>query len=176
MSNWIERYIGPDYGTPPYDWSSATRGQCTWYAYWRVQEGSNLAEPPCWYSGSGSSGYGLYTNAKEWLNHYRDPWEVKDFSYQPQVGDVIVFTGTYGHVCVVERVNDDGTLRISDYNGLGGPEAWGYKTDYIYGSSLPGTGACIGALHNPNISPVPDRFPIWLLVNRKRRKKKVRII
>ena len=96
MSNWSVRERPVINGTPPYDWNSASRYQCTWYAYWRVQEGSGLAQPPCWYSGSGSSGYGLYTNAKEWLNHYRDPWEVKDLDYQPSVGDVIVFTGGVG--------------------------------------------------------------------------------
>lgn len=146
-------------GTQPYDWSSATKFQCTWYAYYRVQEGSGLAEPPCWYSGSGSSGYGLYTNAKDWLDHYRDPWEVKSLDYQPVEGDIIVFTGTYGHVVVVERVNANGTLCVSDYNLIGGTEAFGYKTDYRYGEIIIGaeyvTGACIGALHNNNIEPAP---------------------
>lgn len=180
MSNWAIRYEGPAYGTPPYDWNSASRYQCTWYAYWRVQEGSGLAQPPCWYRGSGSSGYGLYTNAKEWLNHYRDPWEVKGLNYDPQAGDIIVFDGIAGHVVVVEKNNGDGTLYITDYNGLGGSERWGYKTNYVYGNRLPGTGNCIGALHNPNISPEPPgpgperSFPIWLLVNKRR--KKVRVI
>lgn len=160
-------------GTSPYDWNAVTKYQCTWYAYWRVQEGSGLSQPPCWYSGSGSSGYGAYTNAKEWLDHYRDPWQAISIDdepdYQCQPGDIVVFTGTYGHVVVVERVNKNGTLCVSDYNLIGGSEAFGYKTDYRYGDRIYGymtTGACIGVLHNPNIEP-KNMIPIFSAIGKK---------
>lgn len=175
MSSWTVRESPVVNGTQPYDWNSASKFQCTWYAYYRVQEGSGLSQPPCWYSGSGSSGSGLYTNAKEWLNHYRDPWEVKGLDYQPQVGDIIVFTGTYGHVVVVEKVNQNGTLYITDYNLMGGNEAFGSMGAYRYGDRIYGpdasTGACIGALHNPNIGPGPGPeppgpggLPVWAIL------------
>ena len=163
-------------GTQPYDWSSANKYQCTWYAYYRVQEGSDLNEPPCWQLGSGSSGTGLYNNAKYWLDYYRDPWKVKDLDYQPVEGDIIVFTGNYGQVVVVERVNANGTLCVSDYNLINGTEAFGYKTDYRYGDIIYGpefnTGACIGALHNDNIEPEPPEPQIeYIFIPFKKRKK-----
>lgn len=173
--SWQPRSIPPFTGIAPYDWNSGTIYECTWYAYWRVQEGSGLSEPPCWYSGQGSTGFGTYTNAKYWLDHYRTPWEVKTLNYEPVPGDIIVFTGNYGHVVVVERVNGNGTLTVSDYNLIGGAHQFGYKTDYVYGNTIQGyisTGACIGALHNPNIEPVePFKYwKYWLLNKRKRRK------
>ena len=173
MANWNMSITPPAQGSAPYDWNAQSLYQCTWYAYWRVQEGSGLSEPPCWYSGSGSSGYGAYTNAKEWLNNYRDPWVVKDLNYNPQPGDIIVFTGTYGHVVVVEAVNNDGSLIVSDYNLIGGNEAYGVKYDYEYGNPIYGliynTGTCIGALHNPNISPSPTPGKKVIPFKRRRR-------
>ena len=161
--SWTARTTSVSSGTSPYDWNSAYIGQCTWYAYYRVQEGSGLSQPPCWYSGSGSSGTGLYTDAKYWLARYRDPWEVKDLSYELQVGDIVVFTGNFGHVVVVESVNSNGTVNVSDYNLIAGNETFGYKTNYRYGDIIRGTvyntGACIGALHNPNITPTPPEPP-----------------
>ena len=61
--SWNPRTTSVSRGTAPYDWNSSYIGQCTWYAYYRVQEGSGLSQPPCWYSGSGSSGTGKYTDA-----------------------------------------------------------------------------------------------------------------
>jgi len=160
--SWSPRNTSVSYGTTPYDWNAASIYECTWYAYWRVQEGSGLSQPPCWFSGSGSSGTGAYTNARYWLDNYRDPWEVKGLSYSPVAGDIIVFTGTYGHVVVVEAVNGNGTLQVSDYNLIGGHHSFGFKSDYTYGDTIQGyisTGACIGALHNPNIEPTPPTPP-----------------
>ncbi|MBR2546290.1 MAG: CHAP domain-containing protein [Erysipelotrichaceae bacterium] len=153
--SWTPRTTAPTQGTPPYDWSATSIYECTWYAYWRVQEEGYT--PPCWYSGSGSSGTGYYTNAKYWLDHYRDPWEVKNLNYSPVAGDIIIFTGTYGHCVVVEAVNGDGTLTITDYNLIAGDHTFGRKTNYVYGERIYGavqnTGACIGALHYPNGTP-----------------------
>lgn len=155
--SWTPRTSSVTIGTAPYDWNSANLYQCTWYAYARVQEGSRLSQPPCWYSGSGSTGTGLYTNAKYWLDHYRTPWQAIPYrsDYKCSVGDIVVFTGNYGHVVVVEKVNNDGTLCVSDYNLISGANQFGYKTDYVYGHRIRGgggsTGNCIGVLHNPNI-------------------------
>lgn len=156
MILWTPRTTAPAEGTPPYDWNAYTKKQCTWYAYWRVREGK--LTPPVWQTGSGNSGSGLYNNAKTWLDHFRDPWErhyIND-GVQPVAGDIIVFTGTYGHVCVVEEVRkSDGLMAISDYNLLGGNDNFGYKYNYKYGDRLFGpvysTGACIGFLHYPDI-------------------------
>lgn len=168
--SWTVRTTSVTTGTPPYDWNAQYLYECTWYAYWRVQEGSGLAEPPCWQSGSGSSGSGAYTNAKDWLQHYRDPWQVKDLSYKPVPGDIIVFTGQYGHVVVVERVNQDGTLQVSDYNLINAYHQFGYKNNYRYGDRITGymsTGACIGALHNPHITW--NIAPLIATMKKKRR-------
>ena len=175
--SWVVRDSPVINGTQPYDWNAQSLYECTWYAYWRVQEGSGLSEPPCWYSGSGSSGYGAYTDAKYWLDHYRDPWTVKSLNYQPVAGDIIVFTGNYGHVVVVERVNANGSLCVSDYNLIGGAHAFGYKTDYRYGERiLDGyipTGECIGALHNDNIQPPGPIIQNILIPLRKNKRNKI---
>ena len=180
--SWTPRNTPPSTGTSPYDWNAASLYECTWYAYWRVQEGSGGEYgPPCWYTGSGSSGAGAYTNAKLWLDHYRDPWIVEDLNYSPVQGDIIVFTGNYGHVVVVEGNNGDGTLAISDYNLIAGTQQFGYKSDYEYGDTITGptisTGACIGALHNPNATPGPGPGPepiikrIFIPFGKRRRRK-----
>lgn len=159
---WTQRTTAPTENTPPYDWSSASIYECTWYAYWRVQEGGGYT-PPCWYSGSGSEGYGAYTNAKEWLDHYRDPWQVKDTNYTPVPGDIVVFTGTYGHVVVIESVNRDGSYVVTDYNLIAGTHTFGRKTDYEYPNRIQGadisTGNCIGCLHYPSSGPTPTVRP-----------------
>ena len=164
MATWTPRTTAPAYGTTPYDWNAYTRYQCTWYAYWRVQEGYGITDPPCWQTGSGSSGSGAYNDAKTWLSHYRDPWvahPIADGSV-PTEGDIIVFTGNFGHVVVVEKDNGDGTLCVSDYNLISGYETFGYKTDYEYGNRISGymnTGACIGYLHYPYGTPSPPDPP-----------------
>lgn len=162
---WTPRTSAPSQGTQPYDWNSSYRlyggdAQCTWYAYYRVQEGFNITDPPCWYSGSGSSGYGAWTTAKYWLDHYRDPWQVKGVSgYTPTPGDIIVFTGASGHVAVVESKNSDGTYVLTDVNLINGDHNWGRKTNYTFPNTIIGpdhpTGSVIGVLHYPNASPDP---------------------
>ena len=91
-----------EYGTKPYAWNISPEKiyQCVWFAYYRSLEAGFSA--PCWYEGSGETGYGAYTNAKEWLKNYRSPWEVKDTNYIPVAGDIAVFDGEYGHVQFME--------------------------------------------------------------------------
>lgn len=175
MANWTPKTTAPTQGQAPYNWNSSLVWECTWYAYYRVQEGSGLSEPPCWQTGSGSSGSGLFNNAKTWLDHYRDPWEVKGLDYIPVAGDIIVFDGVAGHVVVVELVNGDGTLVVSDSNLIGGNHRYGVKYDYEYGQRIYGlqynTGNCLGALHNPNVSPTPVVKPLIIPVKKRRRNK-----
>lgn len=162
---WTPRTTAPTSGTPPYDWNAYTRYQCTWYAYWRVQEGYNMSDPPCWQTGSGSSGSGAYNDAKTWLSHYRSPWVAHPISDGTGVrpGDIIVFTGNFGHVVVVEKDNGNGTFAVSDYNLIAGNNTFGYKSSYTYGNRISGpvytTGACIGYLRYPDGSPDPPTPP-----------------
>lgn len=157
---WTPRTTAPTLSDTWYQWDLGTAKQCTWYAYFRVQEGFNAPFPPVWQVGSGSSGSGKYVNAKYWKDHYRDPWIPHDYGdgYVPVAGDIIIFTGTAGHCVVVESVNADNTYVITDFNHIGGSETWGRKTDYTYGNIIPGsppTGACIGCLHFPDSTPDP---------------------
>lgn len=160
---WTPRTTAPTPGTPPYDWNAGTKYQCTWYAYWRVQEGFNASFPPVWKDGYGSNGSGRYTNAKDWLIHYRDPWIPHDLGdgYVPVAGDIVVFTGTYGHCVVIESKNGDGSYVVTDFNLIGGDETWGRKTNYNYGDRITDglgplpTGNCIGCLHFPDSTPDP---------------------
>ena len=168
---WTPITTAPTTGTLPYDWSAATIYECTWFAYWRVQQGYDLERPPCWQTGSGSSGSGKYVNAKYWLEHYRDPWQVKDIAtypdYLPVPGDIIVFDGTYGHVVVVEKVNSNGTWMVTDWNLIGGSQKFGRKSNYIYpnriNSSAGNTGPVLGCLHLPN----PALYAVFAKKRRK---------
>lgn len=152
--SWTPRTTAPTYGTPPYDWNAETQGQCTWYAYWRVQEGGGYT-PPCWQTGSGSSGSGAYNNASTWLSHYRDPWEVKSTSYTPVPGDIAVFSTAdpAGHVCVIESIVNSSTAMISDYN-IRLDESFWYRS-WTIGGGIGSTGVLIGYLHYPSSGPTP---------------------
>lgn len=88
------------YGTEPYRWDVGSVYQCTWFVYYRIAELNLGWEFPCWWDRETKTG--SYTNAKEWLKNYRDPWEVKDPSYTPVAGDIAVFDGTFGHVQFLE--------------------------------------------------------------------------
>lgn len=89
-------------------------GQCTWYAWGRRNQ---LGKP----LPTASLG-----NAKDWANSARSHGYTVD--HTPGAGSVIVFSpgqagadSTYGHVAIVESVNKDGTVTISESNvqGLG---------------------------------------------------------
>lgn len=87
-------------GTAPYKWGVDSVYQCTWYCYGRSQEALKTADPPCFWDRATQTG--SYTNAKDWLENFRDPWQVKDPSYAPVAGDIAVFDGQYGHVQFME--------------------------------------------------------------------------
>jgi len=90
--------------------------QCTSYAawYWNVILGRK------WERGDGPTGTG---DAKNWPNlAARNGVGVHS---SPQVGAIISWSGdnvyiptTYGHVAIVEGINSDGTITISEYNWI----------------------------------------------------------
>lgn len=129
-------------GTKPYAWGVDSVYQCTWYSYFRSAEKS--LPFPCWFDGHGANGFGSYTNAKEWLQCYRDPWEVKDRNYAPMANDIAVFDGEFGHVMFIEEV--DGSTAICTEYRNGNRDSfrlfnWTIGTDY--------TGTLLGYLHCP---------------------------
>lgn len=89
-------------------------GQCTWWSYERrhqlgLSTGSHFGDARSWGASAQALGYWVDNQARA-------------------VGDVLVFApgqegahGYYGHVAIVEAVNPDGSIRISESNveGLG---------------------------------------------------------
>ena len=84
-------------------------GQCTWWAYVRRQQlglpvGSHFGNGNMWASSARALGY--------WVDNT-----------PRHVGDIVVFasgqegaSSTYGHVAIVEKINDDGSITISECN------------------------------------------------------------
>ena len=112
-------------GTLPYVWNIPSVYQCVWYCYYRCLE---VGFSPCeWFDRATQTG--SYTNAKDWLKEYRDPWEVKNIGYTPVAGDILVYGDEpYGHVIFCEtdvmtseyRSGDPDSFRnakIGDYHG-----------------------------------------------------------
>lgn len=81
-------------------------GQCTWWAYVRRTQlglpvGSHLGDGGMWADSAKALGY--------WVDD------------TPRQGDVIVFSpaqvnNAWGHVAIVEKVNGDGSIEISEAN------------------------------------------------------------
>lgn len=95
------------YGLEPYKWDIPSVYQCVWYVFYRVLECG--FSPVEWWDRATKTG--SYTNAKEWLKEYRDPWiPITDLNYQPVAGDVAVFDGNYGHVQFFET-----DVMVSEY-------------------------------------------------------------
>lgn len=86
----------------PYGW-------CTWYAWARrAQMGGSYTLP------------GGLGNANMWAAALSGTFRI---DRSPQPGDVFqTYSGYYGHVGIVDSVNADGTITISDMNGISG---WG---------------------------------------------------
>jgi len=83
------------------------RGYCTWYAYNRRAE---LGKPIG----------GNWGNAVSWASYARSDGFAVDKN--PRAGDVFHVGGGWGglgHVGVVERVNDDGSITVSEMNYAG---------------------------------------------------------
>ncbi|NRE40148.1 CHAP domain-containing protein, partial [Enterococcus faecalis] len=87
-------------------------GQCTWYAYNRMAQ---IGKPIEWFAGDGGNGAG-------WANSAR----AKGYTVikgKPSVGWAASMQGgiggsapPYGHVAVVEYVNSDGSILVSEAN------------------------------------------------------------
>ena len=129
-------------GTPPYNWNTEYKYQCTWYVYYRCAEKG--LPYPCWYDGCGTQGYGAYTNAKDWLNCYRSPWIPMGTDYIPVENDVVVFDGTLGHVAFIEKVNGNNAL-LSQYKN-GDKDSF---SNYNWEIGTSYTGKLLGYLHCP---------------------------
>lgn len=89
-------------------------GQCTWYAYDRRTQ---LGLPTSGNFGNG----GQWADSAKALGYWVD-------NTPRHIGDAVVFTGgqenadpVYGHVAVLEKINADGSIEISESNtkGLG---------------------------------------------------------
>lgn len=137
----------PVQGQEPYKWGVPSEWQCTWLCYYRAL---SLFQAPQWYDRE--SKYGSYTNAKDWLKEYRDPWEVKGTDYKPVAGDIAVFDGDYGHVVFIESMNGN-TALISDSNRIA---PLTYASDnWDVTQPLPRVGELLGYLHYPYGSFAP---------------------
>lgn len=125
------------YGLTPYKWDITSVYQCVWYVFYRVLECGY--SPVEWWDRATQTG--SYTNAKEWLKEYRDPWmPITDLDYVPVAGDVAVFDGEYGHVQFFET-----EVMVSEYSN-GDPNSFRVKK-FERKSNL------LGFLHYP-YSPV----------------------
>lgn len=127
-------------GTKPYAWGVESVYQCTWYAYYRALE--NGMSAPCYWDRATKTG--SYTNAKDWLENYREPWEVKDVNYTPKAGDILVYDGEYGHVIFMETDVMTSEYRNGDPNSFRNAKLGDFKGDLL------------GILHYPYepLSPV----------------------
>ena len=114
-------------GTKPYAWGVESVYQCTWYAYYRALE--NGMSAPCYWDRATKTG--SYTNAKDWLENYREPWEVKDVNYTPKAGDILVYDGEYGHVIFMETDVMTSEYRNGDPNSFRNAKLGDFKGDLL---------------------------------------------
>lgn len=138
-------------GTSPYNWNTPYKYQCTWYAYYRC--GEKGLSYPCWWDRATQTG--SYTDAKNWLANYRDPWVPMDKDYIPVENDIVVFDGPLGHVAFIEKVNGDMAI-LSQYKS-GDPNSF---SNYSWKIGTSYTGPLLGYLHCPvPIIETVDRNP-----------------
>ena len=85
-------------------------GYCTWYVYNRRPDiGSYWGNATSWAAAARAAGFTVVQGV-------------------PKAGSIFQYGGGYGHVGIVESVNESaGTMRISDMNGIAGWGAVGYK-------------------------------------------------
>lgn len=86
----------------PMSFNTYAKGQCTYYAFDRVKKDNKKI----------SNRWG---DAKYWAKNAReDGYKVNK---EPEAGSILqIPDGKYGHVAYVEKVNDDGSLKVSDMN------------------------------------------------------------
>ena len=127
-----------------YKSNSDLAGQCTWYAVGRANEILDAANSDLRLERA--------PNAKDWYQDNIDQG-ANAFSYspnvnEPKVGAIIVWSSNeFGHVAVVEAVNDDGTIDYSESNiSTVKNESNPYGFRYQSGISYTGTG--LGTISN----------------------------
>lgn len=128
-------------GTKPYAWGVESVYQCTWYAYYRALE--NGMSAPCYWDRATKTG--SYTNAKDWLENYREPWEVKGTDYTPKAGDIAVYEWQdLGHVVFLETDTMTSEYRSGNPDSFRNAKLGDFK------------GELLGYLHYPyeSINPV----------------------
>ena len=126
-------------GTEPYRWNIESQYQCTWYGYYRAIE-CGFTPPTYW---DRATKTGSYPNAKDWLENYRDPWQVKDKNWKPVAGDILVYDGEYGHIIFCESDSMISEYRSGDPNSFRNAKIGDYK------------GELLGILHYPYESVLP---------------------
>jgi len=90
------------YGSNLVDGYSYREGNCTWYAHGRVKE----------LGGNPAALNSMYGNANQWHQQLSNGSQIV---FSPQPGDIAQWTSNgQNHVAVVERVNGDGTITISE--------------------------------------------------------------
>lgn len=102
----------PNHATGENGGNAYPDGQCTWYAYNRRTE---LGLPVGSYFGNG----GDWADSARTFGYWVD-------STARHVGDIVVFRAgqlnadpNYGHVAIVEKINADGSIEISESNAKG---------------------------------------------------------
>lgn len=126
------------FGLVPYKWGIESVYQCTWYCYYRALE-VGFSAPTYW---DRATKTGSYTNAKEWLKEFRDPWiPITDPNYKPVQGDILVYDGEFGHAIFMETDTMTSEYRNGLENSFRNAKLGDYK------------GVLLGVLHYP-YSPV----------------------
>lgn len=135
---WTPRTQAVQQGESPFAWGVESVYQCTWFCYYEALWHGMSA--PCYFDRATKTG--SYTNAKLWLNEYREPWiPITDPSYKPVQGDILVYDGEYGHVVFMESDVLTAEYRNGDPNSFRNAKIGDYK------------GNLLGVLHYP-YSPV----------------------
>ena len=175
--------------TPPDNWFAANgfapgygitypNGNCTWYAYGRYAEVRNnfanlpLGDAGTWYENATAFNRGDYSQGA-----------------QPQLGAIICFKDAVdpvnkpGHLTVVEQINSDGTIVVSQsgYNTIGGntyfwtatvDRANDYRENWYTQDGR--NYYCQGFIYNDNVSPPTPptpptpttrrKMPLWMML------------
>ena len=131
---WKPRTMPVQQGESPFAWGVDSVYQCTWFCYYEALWHGMSA--PCYFDRATKTG--SYTNAKLWLNEYREPWiPITDPSYKPVQGDILVYDGEYGHVIFMETDVLTAEYRNGDPNSFRNAKLGDYK------------GNLLGVLHYP---------------------------
>lgn len=133
---WKPRTQAVQQGESPFAWGVESVYQCTWFCYYEALWHGMSA--PCYFDRATKTG--SYTNAKLWLNEYREPWiPITDPSYKPVQGDILVYDGECGHVIFMESDVLTAEYRNGDPNSFRNAKIGDYKGDLL------------GVLHYPYI-------------------------